>query len=46
MRKLNKFVRSTIIALALLGFATGAVAVTHAPTFILADGGNGNMDAG
>ncbi len=46
MRKLNKVVRSTIIALALLGFATGAVAVTHAPTFILADGGANTVDAG
>ncbi|HKI59212.1 MAG TPA: hypothetical protein VKA00_08360 [Trueperaceae bacterium] len=46
MLKLNKIVRSTILALALLGFAGGAVAVTHAPSFTVADGGGNTVDAG
>ena len=46
MRKLNKIVRSTVLALALLGFAGGAVAVTHAPSFTIADSGANTVDAG
>ncbi|MEJ2668052.1 MAG: hypothetical protein P8Z81_13320 [Deinococcales bacterium] len=46
MLKLNKIVRSAILALALLGFAGGAIAIVHAPTFTLADSGGGHIDAG
>lgn len=45
MQKLNRIVRGTILALVLLGFAGGAVAVTHAPTLLLADGGH-TIDVG
>jgi len=46
MSKFTKIVRSTILALALLGFAGGAVAVTHAPSsFTLADSGR-TIDGG
>lgn len=46
MSKLNRIVRSTVLALALLGFAGGAVAITHVPTFTIADSSHGNLDAG
>lgn len=50
MLKLNKIIRSSILALALLGLAGGAVAggvtVSHAPSFTLADGGHNCIDAG
>lgn len=46
MFKLNRIIRSTVLALALLGFAGGAVAVTHAPTFTVADSSNGTLDGG
>lgn len=46
MLKLNRIVRSTVLALALLGLAGGAVAVTHAPSFTMADGGGNTIDVG
>lgn len=50
MLKINKFIRSSILALALLGLAGGAVAggvvLTQTPTFNLADSGHNCIDAG
>ena len=46
MLKLKKFVRITILSFSLLGLAGGAVAVTHAPSFTIADGSSGTIDAG
>lgn len=46
MLKLNKIIRSAVLALALIGFAGGAIAIATNPTFTVADSGGGHIDAG
>lgn len=46
MLKLKKFIRITILSFSLLGLAGGAVAVTHAPSFTIADTSSNTVDVG
>lgn len=50
MTKFHTFARMAILALALVGLATGAVAVTHGPSLspshTVADSSSGTIDVG
>lgn len=46
MIKLRTFARTAILALALLGLAGGAVAVSYGPGLTVADSSSGTIDVG